>query len=268
MSNILYDKDIIRHDRIIPGQSGDGMDASEYAALRADMDTMLARPVVLHLTDIPDVATGPADGDALTWDAATETWELAPPGGSIAEIEDRGSVIRTSVDNINFTAGLRAVTSTTNPAGINAAVDFGGTGSQNVVARADHYHSLRVDVPLRWSASGSHSSGTRTLASGTVSGLVPGNSYIIKGQASGHLRGEGAGAGYTLPRITIHGTVRDAPDRPRTVAGVQVPFHLMHQGVAVTGISDVSVSCTLAYSEGDPVYVGGGELMISVTSNR
>src|SRR5690606_21333254 len=64
---------------------------------------------------------------------------------------------------------------------------YGGTGSSNAVARGDHTHQVRVDTQLTFSASGSFSSGTRTLVSGTVTGLDPARTYVLKGVLDVHL---------------------------------------------------------------------------------
>jgi hypothetical protein len=41
-----------------------------------------------------------------------------------------------------------------------------------------------------------------------------------------------------------------------------------HPGVTVSGVSSVTVGASITYSEGDPTYVAGGELVISIEANR
>lgn len=57
-----------------PGTDGIGT-PGDYATIRADVATALARANITKLDDVPDVnATAPADADVLLWNAATSTW--------------------------------------------------------------------------------------------------------------------------------------------------------------------------------------------------
>jgi hypothetical protein len=236
--------------------------APEWNALKARVTEVEG----LGLVDLSDVdPAGLADGLTLVWNEASGTWKPGTSGGTIARIGNAGTEENSyDVNHISVRGGLRMVQSAPGVVFIE-----GVTGTTaGTLASGAHTHSLRANTALRFTASGSLSSGTRSLTSGTITGLVPANTYIITGRLSGQVRGEGTGAGYSVPRITIDGNTRDIAERPRTVAGVQVSYHLEHPGVSVTGVSSVAVSASIAYSEGDPLWVGGGDLIIDVKSNR
>lgn len=238
--------------------------AAEWQALVARMTAQEGKAI----GDLAGVVlTNPQTGQVLVFDA-TGTLVNGQVTGAIDSVLNNGGLVLTNVRQLNYTEGIEAVLSETNPDRAVMRLIWGGSGTSKSAARSDHAHSIRADVPLPIAASGSFSSGTRTLTSGTITGLDPARTYIVKGALLLDLRGEGTGAGYSLPRITIHGNGRDRFDRVRTVAGVDQPWSTSHPGVSVTGVSSVAVSATLAYSEGDPVYVGAGELTIDIESNR
>lgn len=61
-----------------PGVDGIGT-PGDYATIRADVATALARVDITQLDDVPDVdAASPSDGDALLWDAGTSEWVAQP----------------------------------------------------------------------------------------------------------------------------------------------------------------------------------------------
>lgn len=239
--------------------------APEWAALVGRV-TALEGLGVVDLTDVD--LTDLADGLALVWDAASGTWRPGSAGGSLDLVQSLAVDVLTDVRSINFTSGLAAIQSSTAPDRVNAFVVFGGTGTLNSVARSDHTHQLRPRVGFPFPASGSMSSGTRTLVSGTITGLDPERTHIIDGTVKMQLRGEGAGAGYSLPRVTINAVTVADVEPVRTVSGVPHTTVLEHEGITISGVSSLSVSATLAYSEGDPIYVGAGKLVIRITSNR
>lgn len=50
----------------------------DYATMQADVTTLLSRPNIQTLDDVPDVDAGtPADGDVLVWDGISSGWILA-----------------------------------------------------------------------------------------------------------------------------------------------------------------------------------------------
>src|SRR5690606_27936339 len=119
--------------------------------------------------------------------------------------------------------------------------------------------------------SGSLSSGTRPLGSLTITGLDPQITYYIGATLVLDLRGEGTGAGRSIPSITIgpsgQAVKRDRPSA-RTVAGVDREAAFVHEGIAIAGVTSVPVSCAIQFSSGDPVYVDAGRLTISIRGNR
>lgn len=263
----IFDGDVLIHHVIATGLPGDGMTSAEASALRADFAEVMSRSTTLALDDLTDVdTTGISDGDTLVYDSATG--QVVP--GELPGLTVRDDV--TILDNTQVlyatTAGGIGIGASAEPGRANLYLAYGGTGTSSMPARMDHTHEIRTNVPFRFGATGSLSSGTRPLTSGTITGLDPDKAYVLTGRLSGQVRGEGTGAGYSLPRITINGSNRDIAERPRTVAGVQVGYYLEHFGVNVAGLSTVNVAASIAYSEGDPVWVGGGELIIEIRASR
>lgn len=220
------------------------------------------------LGDLANVDTsGAVDGNALVYDADTSEWVPGEPAKQLQMQQgDTPETLFGPVNVVDARNGL-AVWQAGSGGTVGVIEPIYGTGT-NTIARGNHTHALRVDTQLTFSASGSFSSGTRTLISGNVTGLDTTKTYVLKGVLDVHLRGDGAGAGYTRPRITINGNGVDMPERPRNVAGVQPCYTMRHPGVTVSGVSSVAVSATIAYSEGDATWVGGGALTISIESNR
>lgn len=255
-----------------PGIDGTGISSAEKTQLVNDVAAALARANITKLTDVPDVNGTPTNGQVLQWSAANNRWEVSSLTAGISTILDGGSgVVSIIANSMEFSDGL-TVTASESGGTVYPAVVFGGTGSANSVAHSDHTHTLRANVAFPFDASGTLSSGSRTLISGTVSGLDPLRTYIISADLIGDLRGGGTGAGYTLPRITIGSVVQDrfggTRGEVRTVSGVDREYSMDHPGATVTGVTSVAVSATTAYRSGDPIIVGAGELTISIKANR
>lgn len=239
----------------------------------AEWDDVRQRVVAIEglgLVDLSDVdLSGAAAGHTLVR-GEDGVWRAGSVAGKIKQVQNRTgddtSTAYPDIDDLYFWRGFEVQ----NPSAGRAIITliYGSTGASFAVARDDHTHSVRVDTQLPFPASGSLSGGTRTLISGNVTGLDPARTYVLRGVLDVQLRGDGTGAGYTLPRITLNGSARDMPDRPRSVAGVQPCYTMRHPGVTVSGVSSVPVSATIAYSEGDATWVGGGALTIEVASNR
>lgn len=254
-----------------PGLSGDGMDVAEYAALRADMNTMLARPAIHQLLDIPDVNGAPVDGDTLVYDAATNEWSPAAIPNGIRVSPDAEDDPWPGVNLMIFTGGLSAVRSSLYPNIVTVVPNVTGSGTSYAMARVDHTHAIRLPARVPFPATGSHSAGTRSLTTQTISGFDPSRTYNVWGELRGDLRGEGTGAGYSRPRITLTDASAHGQNRfgdVRTVAGVDREFGMVHQGIQFTGRSSITVEATLQFQPGDPMYVGAGELVIYIESNR
>lgn len=258
----MYDDEVIRERVIATGPPGDGFDAAAALQMRNDMDTMLARPVVETLTDIPDVVGDPSDGDSIVWDAADDRWETRAVAGNIARVDDRTSTqVEPNVSRLTFEAGLTARRAGAGWAA--ASVVFAGPGSANSAARSDHVHP-NVQVPaMTIPESGSLSSGTRTLVSGNVTGLDPAKTYTIKPIMVLEVQGEGVGAGYSVASVTV-GASTATRNESRHVSGVPREITIFHSGHAVTGVTSVTVTARLQYTSGDPVYVRGGRVTVDV----
>lgn len=218
------------------------------------------------LNDLTDVDTsGAENGQSLVKTAAG--WR---PGEAAKQLEMQQGDVPSSkfgpVEIIDGRLGLAVAPDPTYPQ-VGVMRPIYGTQA-NTIAEGNHTHAIRVDVPLRFAASGSLSGSTRTLVSGNITGLDPARTYIVKAHLSSDVRGEGTGAGTTLPRITIAGNARDRFGVVRTVAGVDRSYDMRHPGVSVSDVSNVAVSATLAYQAGDPINVGAGELVVIITSNR
>lgn len=262
---------IFMHQIAVPGQPGNITEA-EAATIRADQATILARPVIDQLSDVPDVTDTPVDGETLIWDAATSTWVSGQSGGSVDQIVVSGqpATAQDAVRQIVLHYGL-----TTSSAGPNSAYImpvYSGTGSSMTVARGDHTHPFAGGAVLPFAASGSLSSGTRTLVSGTVSGLDSTKSYQIWAILRIDLRGEGTGAGRAHPSVSLYGSARTrfggVAGYVRSVAGVDREATMEHSGIIVTGVTSITVSASIAHVDGDPKYIGGGELIVHVAADR
>lgn len=262
MAATLQDIIVVKIQR--PGVDGTGITPAEKTQLVTDVATALARPDIRHLEDLEDVSGGQAVGETIVWDGTN--WVPGQPVGSIGVVYDHTDTpVITEATSITAKGGLTARAGT----GPNAAVIEALIGTAaNTVAAGNHTHAIRIDTQLTFPSSGSFSSGTRTLVSGNVTGLDAAKSYVLKGTLEVQLRGDGAGAGRTRPRITINGNSVDIPEPPRNVAGVQPQFTVRHPGVVVSGVSSVAVAGTIAYVDGDPTWIGGGALTISIESNR
>lgn len=235
---------------------------AEVADLKARVDATENKA----LGDLADVSTdGATSGMALVHDGTG--WTPGSVTGAIGRVQNGPN--SKGVDGVTtIVAGFGLDIDEPPPGEAWVVVrPIYGTAS-STIAEGNHTHSIRPDTQLTFSASGSFSSGTRTLVSGTVTGLDPARTYVLRGVLDVQLRGDGSGAGYTRPRITINGNSVDMPERPRNVAGVQPCYTMRHPGVQVSGVSSVPVNATIAYSEGDPTWVGGGALTISIEANR
>lgn len=260
---------VFLHQIAEPGHPGH-ITAGEAAAIRGDQRRILERPVVERSTDLADIPDAPADGETLVWNAAEARWISGTAGGSIAVIRDHtGAVVAEDIGDLTARLGLTAVPIGSTRAGLQ--VNFAGTGTADTVARSNHVHIQYTDRPVPIPASGSLSSGTRPLGSLTITGLDPQITYYIGATLVLDLRGEGTGAGRSIPSITIgpsgQAVKRDRPSA-RTVAGVDREAAFVHEGIAIAGVTSVPVSCAIQFSSGDPVYVDAGRLTISIRGNR
>lgn len=270
--SILFDSDIIIHYIAAPGLPGDGFTAPEASAIRGDLDNLLARPVISQLTDIPDVVGTPANNDTIFWNDTTDQWEIGTPQSAIWVESVVGSTTYITANEfakrIAVNEGLTAQAQSGFPERVLINVQYGGTGTSNSVARADHVHIVSDDKMFAIAASGTLSSGTRSLVNTSITGLDPAKNYVIKGTLYLHLRGDGTGASYVRPSVTIGPLTRNVFEDSRGVAGVIVTETVPHEGGYFTGVTSVAVSANVAFQPGDPAYIGGGVLVIEIESNR
>lgn len=259
--------DLFVHQIITPGQPG-GISTAEAAAIRADQATILARPVISRFRDIPDVGGNPADGQIYAWDAATQTLLPVNPGKPLLVTDEAGE----SVANVGKIIGWRGVNITLpasgEPGAVYLDVAFAGSGTQFMAAHADHYHAQWVDIPLVIPATGTLSSGTRTLGSVTVTGMVPDVTYVLTGTMAIDLRGEGTGAGRSTPRLRLHTNEQARHVPARTVAGVDREATVLHDGIYISGVSQVTAVALVQYTDGDPIYINGGKMVVKIKPFR
>lgn len=268
----IFDNDILIHHIAAPGLPGDGFTATEAAIIRNDLDALLARPIIDALDDIPNVTDNATTGQSIV-KQADGSWAGANVGLPISATQHdnpfpagSGSNIRTiNVYGYGLTPTVDDVLGHNR---LNLQVKFGGTGASSSVARADHTHQIFADREFLVSPSGTLSGGTRTLVNSSITGLDPARTYIIKGTLYLHARGDGTGASYVRPRVTINTNSKDVPEDMRPVAGVLITEVVPHVGVSVTGVSSVPVGASVAFQPGDPAYIGGGVLVIEIEANR
>lgn len=220
------------------------------------------------VADLADVdLTGLADGDLIAYDETRGVWQRVPVVRGIDRVYDTYSQDRTAILEIGLGAGLRIYSQSPATGLVVVQPVFGSSGTDNVMARDDHEHPIAVPDTMTFGASGSLSSGTRTLTSGMITGLDPDIRYTVAGEVTYDIQGEGAGAGYSTTRLTIGGNGVERPQQ-RSVAGVPREVSLHHPGVHVSGVSSVAVNATVQYAAGDPVYINGGRLTLTLRSWR
>lgn len=239
--------------------------AARLAQIEDDLAAMLGRPVIARVVDIPDVAGTPTDGQILTYNEAGAEWNVSDPLMGVS-VQRSGVPQGGPVDTLNMNTAFNV----SNSGGgiVSVWPVWGGTGSADSFARSDHTHQVPDNRRIIFGATATLSSGSRTLVSGTVTGLDPTRVYRATATLRGDLRGEGTGAGYTLPRITMAAALQSRFGDVRTVAGVDREFNMDHAGVTVSGVSSFAYSATIIYQAGDPIYVGAGELVITLRPNR
>lgn len=222
----------------------------------------------IGLSDLADVdLTDKAHNRALIWSDTYSVWvarDIAQPVNAQIIGDDASQF--GPVEVFAFGNGIKVEQHPTYAFMASVSPLFGT--AVNTVAAGNHVHSLPGDVRLSIPASGALSASSRTLVSGTRSGLIPANTYLIGAELTGDLQGQGTGAGYTNISITIGTTTQGRFQRVRTVAGVPREYSFSHTGVHVTGVSSVAVSASISWSEGDPIDVQAGELIITARSNR
>lgn len=256
----------------VPGVDGLASPA-RLTQIEADLDTLHSRPIINKLVDIPDVVGPFSSGQTLVYDADDAEWIAGDASQPIQPTAFGSSPLVPSFRILNTTFGLTMTADEpfAGVARVSIQANFAGTGDANTVARSNHTHSLPVNTRAFATATGTLSSGTRSLITGTVTGLNPAYTYIADAILICDVRGEGSGAGYSEPRITLNSVTQSrlgGNGDVRTVAGVDREFSMNHGGVMVAGVSSFAFSATITYKSGDPIYIGAGELVIRLRSNR
>lgn len=263
----IFDNDVLIHHVASPGLPGDGFTAPEAAAIRADIDDVMARPIIDNLDDlVPGATSGqvPIKQSGGSW--------LPGPAGRPIQALINGTPIPggENIRYINIPYGLAATVSDLFPGEpmLTILPNYGGTGASTTLAHSDHTHEIFTDWEFPFSATGTLSGGTRPLVSSTITGLDPAKTYVVKGKLYLHMRGDGTGASFARPRLTINSAAKDIFEDSRVVAGVLVTETVPHAGVTVTGVTSVPVTATVAFQPGDPAYIGGGVVVIEIEANR
>lgn len=250
MSVLVNDVQIIEVQH--RGLPGTGMTLAEYTTLRSDANTLLARPVITILDDVPDVIlTSPAAGHILVRDAAGN-WVNQAPSPAIT-VTDSASIDLT-------------LTGTD----LTAAAIFAGSGSASTVARSDHAHTADTVTRATFGPGGYMSTGTRSLASANVT-LANGIPYLVQARLNMQMRGADAGAAYYQLTVTINGVARTSTGGSNGFWAVQgVPDKTtweFSQQITGTGAA-ITCSASVSYFSGAGFYTDAGELAIELRPGR
>lgn len=222
----------------------------------------------MELAGLSDVdMTDLADGLLLAYDAGSDTWKPVDVQSGLTNVRaSNGDVILANVKRLQIGTGLTGTPHGTLADVLILTPTWGV--DENTVAMGNHTHSVPAQTRATFVSSGSLSSGTRTLVSGTFSGLDATRTYRLEAHLRGDLQGEGSGAGYTLPRIVLNAISTARFGQVRTVSGVPREYSMDHAGLVVTGLTSFTYSATLTYESGDPLSVGAGELIIRARASR
>lgn len=268
----IYDPKPFLHIIAIPGLPGSGFTAPEAAAIRDDVDTLLSRPVITQLNDVPDVnTTAASDGNVLVYDSDTNTWG-ASPGALPLSVTADGEPMADNVSIVDAGTGL--LKSNDVVFGRNRAllsVNFGGTGSSGEVARRDHTHTAPSAARATFNATGYLSTGSRTLATTTVV-LAAGVQYLVKATLKPQMRGADSGSAYFTMTTTINGNARTSSGGATSgfwcVQGVPNKESWTHyQTITGTGAA-ITITGAVAYHSGAGFNVDAGELEIELFPQR
>lgn len=273
----IFDNDVLIHHVMVPGLPGTGFTAPEATQMRTDMDTMLARPVIDALDDIPDVnATGPEDGQVLVWDDAANAWVLASLGNPVA-VTAFGDLLSPAIDSariIDFAAGL-TVTSDEPFAGFpraTASVNFAGTGGAFTAARSDHTHTNTAPTITTFAGTGYMSGGNRTLVTTNVT-LANGISHVVTAYLRIKMRGADSGAANYRLTTSINGNARQSPAGGgdaglSCVQGVPDWVEWIHTQTIVGTGEAVACVGSISWDSGAGMNVGFGEMLVDVRAAR
>lgn len=266
--SIIFDNDILIHHIAAPGLPGDGFTAPEAATLRNDIDTLLGRPVITELDDIPDVdAAAPTDGDTLVYNASTEQWESVAPVGSV-RVLDNGTEEVPNATSLDFGQGIN-ITPVSSSYAV-ASVAFGGTGDGGSAAKWDHTHNLPQTGRTPIVPQAYMSGGTRTLATTSIV-IANGQSVKVDARVRLQVRGGDPGASYYTLNLGIDGNTRSTGSGVNglwCVQGVPKETEISHgQTIVGTGVAIV-ISASISWGSGGGFYTDAGELEVRATFQR
>lgn len=255
------------------GLPGDGATVAEVAAWRAERADWISTLTGYGLDDLSDVdTTGAADGHPLVYDAGTASWVAGDlQAGYIAQVIEAGdpSTAQNEIQQVAVGNGLTVV-----PNGTGSALiipEYAGSGVEDKPARWDHTHTLVSPKRVAITPAGYLSSGSRALASTTVT-LAGGLQHIVKARlAHFQVRGADPGACYYTVSLTINGNTRTSAGGPNgywAVQGVPREQGWEHeQTITGTGAA-ITVSASIKYHSGGGINTDAGELVVELVAAR
>lgn len=258
----------------VPGV--DGIASSvRLAQIEADLATVIARPEILGLGDVPGVDASGDAGMALliqedgSFAFGTQSTGInlsnSPPGGAGWEtVYDE--TFRLIPDN---DYGIRADASGDEGI-VYLRLRWGGSGSSTTVSRSDHRHALPTPVRVTTAPSGYMSSGTRSLGSTSVT-LADGIPYVVEAELYGQLRGADPGPAYYTLSINIGGNTFTSPGGESgfwCVQGVPDKINWEHERRMTGTGASVAVSASVAFHSGSGFNVDRTYLKVRLRPER
>ena len=234
------------------GMPGTGISEIEKNQIASDLASLLGRPVIDEIADVPDVAiSSPTQGDVLVFNSTANEWVNEPPSASLT-VSDTDSVDLT-LDGTELSAAVR----------------FGGNGTASTASRADHWHRTDSIIRHTFGPTGYMSGGSRTLRTSSVP-LVNGVQYLINTRLDVQVRGVDPGAAYYTMTISIDGLTWTSPggsDGFWCVQGVpNKETWAYHRTINGTGAS-IPVMCSISYHSGAGFNVDAGVVEIALSPN-
>lgn len=255
-----------------PGMPGTGITELEKNQITSDIAEALGRVNVTQLDDVPGVSvSAPIDGDAVVYDAGTNTWNAGPVTGAIPLVRrGSGTVEIFDVETLETGGGLLIDTDGADPAKAIISAAFGGTGASTGVARSDHNHltdSLTIEP---FGPTGYLSGSSRALASRNVT-LQSGIEYMVKARLRVQLRGADANQAFYTMSVGLDGNTRTSTGGANgywCVQGVPNKETWTHSRVITGTGASITVTGSVAYHSGAGFNIDAGELEIELSPNR
>lgn len=252
---------------VIPGAGvvmpvGD-LTPSEVQALQDDVQAVLNQ----ELGDLSNVSeAGKAEGMVLgaladgTWSPQVLTGKLDQvstnwPPGATKNVPD--------VSWITLDQGIDINTGVSTGGRVHLQLVWGASGTQNVVARANHTHPPSPKGRYTFTKTGEVlSAGTSPLVDETVSGLIPGVVYDvdIRGTlevVNTHLSGR-------IRLVAKIGTTAEHTVSRGASGGVWSEKSVTSTRMSITGVSSLRLQFWAEYESGDPTALYTGDLTYTV----